>query len=61
MVKRKLQLTNQCRVGFCERERNSLQKIYNGKLYEIKPLVYSYLNDEDVISFFSNELLQEGE
>ncbi|KLU69349.1 MAG: hypothetical protein RHS_4818 [Robinsoniella sp. RHS] len=36
-------------------------KMYNGKLYEIKPLVYSYLNDDEVISFFRNELLQEGE
>lgn len=36
-------------------------KMYKGELYDVKPLVYSYLKDEEVMSFFSNELLQKGE
>ncbi|WP_313579990.1 HsdM family class I SAM-dependent methyltransferase [Lacrimispora sp.] len=31
-------------------------KFSNNVLYDIKPLVYSYLDDQDIISFFSNEL-----
>ena len=33
-------------------------KYYSEKLFDIKPLVYSYLDDDEIIAFLSNEISQ---
>lgn len=35
-------------------------KLQEGRLYEISPLVYSYMDDEEIFSFFDNVLSDTG-